>query len=125
MGKRGFTLIEVMISLVLLTVVLLGLASSMGTFVRSVGSADRAAAAATAADDRIAAIQLHPNFGTVDSAFTGTESNLAGLPGYTRTTTFVRVGGSNQANDYKRATVTVTGPGLTTPVARTVALAAP
>lgn len=125
MARRGFTLIEVMISLVLLTVVLLGLASSMGAFVKGVANADRSAAAATAADDRIAAIQLHPNYGTVDSVFTGSESNLTGLPGFTRTTSFVRVGGAGQANNYKRVTVSVSGPGLTTPVSRTVTVAAP
>jgi hypothetical protein len=37
----------------------------------------------------------------------------------------VHFGGVGQPNDYKKITVTVSGPGLLAPVARTVTVAAP
>jgi hypothetical protein len=40
-------------------------------------------------------------------------------------TAIVRTGGVGLANDYKKVTVTVTGPGITTAITRTVTVAAP
>jgi prepilin-type N-terminal cleavage/methylation domain-containing protein len=122
--RRGFTLVEVIVALVILAVVLLGMASTMGGFVRSVGSADRQAAALTAVEDRITAITLHPDYGSLDTAFAGTETSVNGLPGATRTTVITQVGGLGQATNHKNITVTVNGTGLT-PVARTITVAAP
>ncbi len=122
--RRGFTLVEVMIALVILAVVLLGMASTMGGFVRTVGTADRQAAALVAVEDRVTQISLYPDYGGLDTAFAGTETSVSGLTGATRETVVTRVGGTGQAQNHKVVTVTVSGQGLT-PVARTITVAAP
>ena len=50
---------------------------------------------------------------------------LPALPGFSRHTDIVHFGGVGQPNDYKKITVTVSGPGLLAPVSRTVTVAAP
>jgi len=122
--RRGFTLIEVMISLVILTVALLGTASVTGWFVHTVATSGRSSAASQLAADRIEEVRLQPDYGVLES-FAATETGFPSLPGFTRVTQVVRVGGTGMSTDYKKITVTVTGPGLTAPVSRTVSVAAP
>jgi prepilin-type N-terminal cleavage/methylation domain-containing protein len=123
--QRGFTLIEIMIALVLLTIVILGLATATATVIHVVTLSDRNTAAIQLADGRVEEIQMDPNYNGLDSLYAGTESSFPDLPGYTRETRFVRVGGLGQSQDYKKITVTVTGPGLSDPVSRTITVAAP
>ncbi len=126
MRKRdGFTLVEVMMALVILAVVVLGLAMTTAQVVHVVTLSDRNTAAIQLVDGRIEEIQMDPDYGGLDSLYAGTESSFPDLPGYTRETQIVRVGGLGQSQDYKKITVIVTGPGLDDPVARTVTVAAP
>ena len=122
--RGGFTLIEVIVAMVILAVVLLALATSTGGFVRTVSASDRQAAAIQLAEDRVAAIQMDPNYAGLGS-YAATENTFATLPGMTRTTTVVTVGGTGQVVDHKRVTVVVSGGGLTAPVQRTITVAAP
>jgi type II secretion system protein I len=124
-SSRGFTLIEIMIALVILTVVVLGLATATAQVVHVVTLSDRNAAAIQLADSRIEEVQMSPDYNGLESLFAGTESSFPELPGYTRETKIQRVGGLGQNQDYKKITVTVTGPGVPDPVARTVTVAAP
>lgn len=121
----GFTLVEVMMALLVLTIVLLSLAGSTAGFLRTISASDRQSAAVGLAEDRIARIQMHPDYSTLEATFNATETGLPALPGHTRTTTIVPVGGPGQTQDHKNVTVTVSGPGLSTPIARTVTVAAP
>lgn len=123
--SRGFTLIEIMISLVILTVVVLGLATATAQVVHVVTLSDRNAAAIQLADSRIEEVQMSPDYNAIDSLFAGTESGFPGLAGYSRETKILRVGGLGQAQDFKKITVTVTGPGVSDPVSRTITVAAP
>lgn len=123
--RTGFTLVEVMIALVILSLVILGMAATTGSFVRVVAESDRMAAAVQLADDRIEQVQMDPNYGGLDSLYAGVESNFPTLAGFTRETRIVRVGGAGQPVDYKKVTVIVAGPGLPTRVERTVSVAAP
>ena len=119
----GFTLVEMMVSLVILGGVALAVGSSTGQLVRA-GADDRVAGqAAAAAEAQLALALVWPEYATLDSAFAGTTTDSP-MTGWTRVTTVVRTGGSGQANDYKKVTVSVTGPGLTTPVTRTITIAA-
>jgi type II secretion system protein I len=122
-SRAGFTLIEVLMAVVILAILTLGLMANSGKMIRGVTDDRARTLAATAADERIARIRVWPNYATLDT-FVAVENNTP-LPGWTRTTTIVRTGGVAQTNDFKRATVVVTGPGLPVPITRTVALAAP
>ena len=124
-GRRGFTLIEVMIALTILLVVIMLLASSTGRTVNIAATASAQETALQLAMDRVEQIRGDPRYNALEATYTATENVFPGLPGYVRTTRIVHVGGVGQANDYKKITVTVTGPGLAAPVARTMTVAAP
>jgi hypothetical protein len=68
---------------------------------------------------------MDPNYAGLAATYAVTETNLPALPGYTRVTQITQVGGTGQATDYKVVTVTVTAPGLSTPITRTTTVAAP
>jgi prepilin-type N-terminal cleavage/methylation domain-containing protein len=123
--ERGFTLIEIMIALVILTVVILGMATAAAQVVHVVTVTDRNTAAIQLADSRIEEIQLDPDYNGMDTTYVGTETNFPSLAGYIRQTQINHVGGLGQTTDYRKITVTVTGPGLTQPIKRTVTVAAP
>ena len=113
-STRGFTLLEVMVAVSILAV------TALGCLVHTAADGRLAAEAAAAADARISNIQVWPNYDNVDSIFTGTEANTP-FSGWSRTTAVTHV--TADSNDYKRFTVSVTGPGLTTAVARTISIA--
>lgn len=125
--RRGLTLIEVVIALVILTSVLLGLARFAVGFTRSVTTADTRTVAVNLVSQRISEIRASPNYSGLETTYNGTESTISGFAGYTRTTTIVRTGGPRPTytNDYKTVTVSVTAPGLSRPIAKTVVVAAP
>lgn len=122
-SRAGFTLIEVLLAVVILAILTLGLMSNSAKMIRGVTDDRSRTLAATAADERIARIRVWPTYATLDT-FVAVESNTP-LAGWTRTTTITRTGGSGLTNDFKRATVVVTGPGLPVPITRSVAMAAP
>ncbi len=123
--KNGFTLIEVMIAMVIMSSVLLAMVAATSSLIHVVTVADRNSSALQLVDSRIERIQMDPGYASLDTAYVGTETNFPTLDGFIRTTTIVRFGGSGQAVDYKKVTVTVTGPGVPAPVSRTITLAAP
>lgn len=123
--ENGFTLVEVIIAMLIMSTVLLAMVGTTASLIHVVSVADRNASALQLVDSRIERVQMDPNYAGLDSTYAGTESDFPTLPGYVRTTTIVQFGGSGQAVDYKKVTVTVTGPGLTDPVARTITMAAP
>lgn len=125
--RRGLTLIEVIVALVILTSVLLGLARFAVGFTRSVTTADARTVAVNLVSQRISEVRASPNYGGLETAYNGTEATIPGFTGYTRRTTIVRTGGPRPTftNDYKTVTVAVTAPGVTNPISKTVVVAAP
>lgn len=117
-------MVEVIAAMVILSFVLVGMVGTSG-FLTTVARADRQAAANELAEDRIEQVKMEPKYTKIDSLYAGTESSFPTLPGYTRTTTVVQVGGPALTQDYKMITVTVNGPGLPAPSKRTVFVAAP
>ena len=91
--RRGFTLIEVMIALVILVLVVLGMATSTGRFMRVVAESDMQVAAIQLADDRIQTVLMDPNYGGIDTTYVGSESSFPTLTGFVRTTVVTLVGG--------------------------------
>ena len=135
MDRRGFTLIEVAIALTLLLVVMVGFVSTTGKTTHTAALSDRQEAAISLVNDRIDVIRSDPNYGGLDSTYSKTETTFPTLPGFQRVTGInqCRIRGNGQGkctglstdDDYVIVTVTVSGPGLPAPVARSVAVAAP
>jgi type II secretion system protein I len=121
--RDGFTLIEIMIAMSILLVVMLTLMTMTGRTVHTTTLSEREQAALQLVTDRTDEVRTNPSYLSLDSLYAGTESSFATLQGFTRTTTIVRT--TSGGHDYKKVTVTVTGPGVTTPVSRTVTVAAP
>jgi len=131
--RSGFSLAEILVALVILSVIVMGLASTTTTFLHETTLDNVRVRASTAADTRIAEIEGWPDYSALTS-FNETKSNYPDV-GFTRTTTIVRdttpATGCNSPpflpcpnSDITRVTVTVIGPGLVSPVARTVAITA-
>ncbi len=110
-------------SLVLLSVVILGLGTAMALVVSNVTVGSQQSAALQLVEDRLDLVRTHPNYGTIESVFAGSETQLPGSPGFERTTTVVHT--MADSADFKTVTVQVTGPGVDVPVARTATVAAP
>jgi len=122
-AANGFTLIEVMIALTILTIVLLGMASMTTRTVHVTTVSDREEAAIQLAQDKLDFVRSDPRYLELDSVYGGVETNCPTLPGVQRSTLMNRVTTAN--NDYTKVTVTITGPGLSQPVARSITVARP
>jgi general secretion pathway protein I len=122
-SEQGFTLIEVLIAMVILTIAALSLMRMSGKMIRSVTDDRVRTLASASVDARIAEIRSWPTYSTLDTKYAGTEANTP-LAGLSRVTTVVRTGGTGQVNDYRRITVTVSGTGLSSAVTRTITMAA-
>lgn len=123
--RRGFTLLEVLIALVILGFVILGAQATLtGRMVSDVGVQEVRSRATQLAMDRLHLIQADPAYGTLATRYTGTETALPGAPGFTRTTSF-SITPLDGGQEYRTVTVTVTAPRLARPVARTVVIASP
>jgi prepilin-type N-terminal cleavage/methylation domain-containing protein len=125
--QRGFTLVEMAVAILLLTVLVLGIAATTGQIMQAAGSTSVRAEALQAVEGRIARIQMEPRYTVLDSLFGGQETDLPGLAGYTRTTVINRTTATGEAGrivDYKTITVSISGPGLKT-IIRTIVRGAP
>jgi len=120
---RGFTLVEVVVAIAILGGVTLTIGAATAKLVHATQDDRIATQAAAAAEAQLALVQVWPEYATIDSAFAGTSANTP-MTGWTRVTSVVRTGGTGQANDYKKITVTITGPGLSTAVKRSLTIAA-
>jgi prepilin-type N-terminal cleavage/methylation domain-containing protein len=129
--RRGFSLAEIMVALVILSVIVMGLASTTTTFLHETTLDNVRVRASTAADTRIAEVEGWPDYSGL-SAFTESRANYPDV-GWTRVTTVVRdttpATGCNSPpfpicpnSDITRITVTVTAPSLQTPVTRSIAI---
>lgn len=123
--ERGFTLIEVILALTILMVVMVLLARTTSNTVHSTALNASQQAALELAMDRVEQVRSDPNYTALEATYNATENAFPTLPGFTRVTLIVQTGGVGQPNDYKKVTVTVTGPGITTAITRTVVVAAP
>lgn len=106
---RGFTLVEVVISLSLLAGVLIALGMFSVRLSQSTSAARIRVAEAQLAADRLEAAKGAPRYAAVESLFVGTEASMTGYPGYTRQTWVSHIGGAvTDTMDYKIVTVQVT-----------------
>lgn len=121
----GFSLVEVVVALVILSTAVLGLASSATRLTTTAAAAQLRVLAMESVQDQLARVRLDPRYGALDSLYTGTENGLFGINGVTQTTTVVHIQRTSPGLDFKKISVSVTGPMLSPPVARQIVIAAP
>ncbi|MEX2472270.1 MAG: prepilin-type N-terminal cleavage/methylation domain-containing protein [Gemmatimonadota bacterium] len=124
-ARAGFTVVEVIVALVILSVAVLGLAGSATRLTTAAATAEMRAQAVYSADDRIGRIEMDRRYTLLDSLYEAVENGVPG-PGFVRSTRVEHIQvTSPDTLDYLMVTVNVTGPGLTSPVKRTLVVAAP
>jgi prepilin-type N-terminal cleavage/methylation domain-containing protein len=120
-ARRGMTLMEVMIALVILTGALLG----MGRFITNFSHASTDGALSSAATDltleRLEYVKATTPYTNLVS-YAGTEVAIPGYPNYTRVTQVLRT--NNASADYTAVTVTVTHPSMAKAVKKTTIIGA-
>ena len=122
MRKRsGMTLIEVMIALVILTGALLGMGKFITSFSHATSDGALSSVASDLVLDRLETIKGSNSYALLDS-YNATELTIPGFTGYKRVTQVTRT--LNATTDYKAITVTVSNPGLNTPVKKSTIIAA-
>lgn len=127
MNRNGFTLIEIIAALLILSVGILAMTASAARLSTSSVTAEEQATALEAVNERLERALLHPGYVDLDSVFAGSESGVP-TQGYTRVTTVDRVRESSEdgeVTDYTRITVSVSGPGMEAPLVRHAVLGAP
>ena len=122
--RRGMTLVEVLVSLVLMAGVLLALGRFSGTLARTTGTARLTATATQLVADRLETVKGTPRYTAIESLFVTTETTIPGFAGFARQTAVLRVGGTaTDSVDYKIVTVTVSNPSLTKAVRKSTVIA--
>lgn len=125
-AQAGFTLVEVVVALMLLTTTVMGMQLLTGQMLRRMTTSQIQLSASQLAEDRLDLIRLDPNYTNLPT-YAGTENSIAGFAQYTRITTIVqqRDSTSTGITDFRRITVEVRAPGLTPPIKRTLVIGAP
>lgn len=114
MNKRGFTLAEVLIAMVILSIVLLGLGRFVGVFLHSIGSATVRTEAAETARSQMENIRSDPTY-PLSNTYAGTVVGFPGFPNMQRITVLTRRTGNNPRRDYTVVTIKVTEPTMLRP----------
>jgi prepilin-type N-terminal cleavage/methylation domain-containing protein len=122
-SRKGFTLVEVLIALVMLSVVLLAAAGSTTRYLSLITKNRIKIQAAAVADAQIANVRVSPAYDSLSVRFDSTRSGIP-FPGYSRVTRVVRTG-AGTPSDQTKIMVTVTGPELASPIVRYATIAAP
>lgn len=124
--RRGFSLVEVVVALGILTVTLLGFAAVAQRFTQSNTSVATRTVASDLATTRIEQIKGVRNYASLVSTYNNQVESWSGnspYAGFTRSTYAARTG-PNAQNDYVTITVVVSGRGLSPAVRRTTSIAA-
>lgn len=119
--RRGFSLIEVIMAIVLLSGVLLGFAAFSQRMAHGNSLATTRSTESDLAVDRLETVRAATDYPSID-AFGVLETSIAGFPGYTRRTYVTRT--VNSAADHKTITVVVSRPTIRDSVVKTTVIAA-
>ena len=124
MTRRGMTLVEVLVSLVLMAGVLLAMGRFSGALAHTTGTARVTATATQLVADRLEQVKSAPRYTAVESLYVATENAIGGYTGFTRQTIVKRVGGTaTDSIDYKIVTVQVNNTALAKPIRKTTVIA--
>jgi prepilin-type N-terminal cleavage/methylation domain-containing protein len=125
--RGGFTLMEVIVALFILSVSMLGAQALASTMIRTVTTSNAQMAAAQLVEDRIDLIRTDPAYDSLLTKYAATENPVPGWATYTRVTQLSRLRDSTAAGitDYIMVTVEVSGTGLRQPIRRTTVIGSP
>ncbi|MFO7894348.1 MAG: prepilin-type N-terminal cleavage/methylation domain-containing protein [Longimicrobiales bacterium] len=126
-GQAGFTIVEVLMALVLLSFMVMGFQAATGEIIHYAAQSDREAVAVQLVEDRLDLIRMDPEYTRLEDRYETEANELTDYPGLTRTTNIVRTYQEQATGvlDYLKITVTVSGASLRGPVARTIVIGAP
>lgn len=126
-GRDGFTIIEVILALFLLSFTVLGFQAATSEIIHYSAQSDRQALAVQLVEDRLDLIRLDPEYAALETRYAETGTAVGAYPGFQRTTRVVRTRARQSTGllDYVTVTISVEGAALRTPVRRTIVLAAP
>mgnify|MGYP003382720948 CR=1 FL=1 len=120
-ARKGFTLVEVVLALTLLSGVVLALSMGTTKFQRSVGDSNVRSRAQARADLQLAMARSWPTWSSLEAltgnAYNGSADGLV-------TSTSISVD-TSRGQRIKRITVVVSSPSMPLPVRRSIAVAAP
>ncbi len=128
MDNRGFTIIEMTVVVLLLSTAILGIGASATYMLQTASTARVKSEALQAVDGRISQIVMDPRYEELEFLYERTESDLPGLEGFDRVTQITWTefeGEGGHITDYKMIMVSVSGPGLTEGMSRSIVVAAP
>ena len=128
MDQRGFTIIEMTVVVFILTTAILGIGASATYMIQAASTERMKSEALQAVEGRISLIVMDPRYKDLESLYASTETGLPGLEGFDRVTQISHVetqGVGNRITDYKVVMVTVSGPGLTEGLSRTIVVGSP
>jgi prepilin-type N-terminal cleavage/methylation domain-containing protein len=126
-ARRGMTLVEVMIAIVIMSGAMIGLAKFGGQFEHTTATAADMSLASDLATARIEQVKAFRTYTSIVATYNGTTQTYVGDPvynGFTVKTVAVRCAGCPTAsNDYVTVTATTTGRSLVSPIAKTTIIA--
>ena len=125
MRRHGFTLIELMLAIVILTIVLTGVARYTAQFMHAVSTSTTRTAAAQVATERIELVKADPSYLSLGTIWNQSQTGFPGYPSMTRITTVSRITGNAPQRDYTVVTVRVTEPTMSSPVNVTTVVGRP
>jgi len=122
-NREGFTLMEVLMATFILSGITLMMAAPASKFMSTTSKSQRRILASAAADAQVTLVRMYPVYDSLRVKFDSTRNNVP-FTGFTRQTQVIRTGTGTTA-DITRIIVTISGPGLVTPIKRTATIAAP
>ena len=120
--RRGMTLMEVMVAMVILTGALLGMGRFITSFQHSTSNNSLSSTATDLVVDRLETIKSNTSYVNLTATYAAIEAAIPGFPNYTRVTQVLRT--NTASTDYTAVTVTVSHPGLSKPVKKSTIIAA-
>lgn len=125
-NRRGFTLIEVLVALIILSVVALGMGRFIGSFLHVVGTTNARTVATAVAVEQTELIRADNRYTSLVANYNNVSTTgFPDFPAMTRATRVTRTTGTSPRRDYTTITVRVTEPTMGAPVNVTIVVAAP
>jgi prepilin-type N-terminal cleavage/methylation domain-containing protein len=124
--RRGMTLVEVIVAIVILTGATLTMGGFISRFAHTASVSGIRATAAELAADRLETVKQAPTYAALEETYRGDEATIAGHPGFRRATVISHVARSERGglDDYMLVTVVVTHASLGAPVKKTTIISA-